>query len=127
MTDALTSTMQRWRDDPLSFVTEVLHDPETNAPFVLLPAEIAFMRHAFALDDDGRLKFPEQCYSAPKKSGKTTLAALVVLTMVLLRSEGRFNEGYCVANDFEQAASRTFTVIKRIVATSPLLKGEARV
>jgi phage terminase large subunit-like protein len=47
--------------------------------------------------------------------------------MVLLRNDSRFGEGFCVANDFEQAQSRTFTVIKRIVAVSPLLKGEARV
>jgi hypothetical protein len=85
------------------------------------------MRHAFALDDDGRLLYPELCYSAPKKSGKTTLAALVVLTMVLLRNEGRFSEGYVIANDLEQAVSRVFTLIKRIVACSPLLKHEARV
>ena len=47
--------------------------------------------------------------------------------MVLLRSDLRFAEGYCVANDFEQAASRTFAVIKRIVEVSPLLKHEARI
>ena len=69
------TTLQRWRSDPISFVEEVLHDPETGKPFVLLDAEREFMRHAFALDDDGRLLYPEQCYGAPKKSGKTTLAA----------------------------------------------------
>jgi phage terminase large subunit-like protein len=121
------ATMQRWRDEPILFVEEVLHDPETGKPFVLLDAERAFMEHAFALDDDGRLKYPEQCYSAPKKSGKTTLAAIVTLTMLLLRAEGRYNEAYCAANDFDQAASRVFMVIKRIVAVSPLLKGEAKV
>ena len=47
--------------------------------------------------------------------------------MVLLRSDGRFAEGYCVANDFEQAQSRVFTVIRRIVEVSPLLKHEARI
>ena len=53
------TTLQRWRSDPISFVEEVLHDPETGKPFVLLDAERAFMRHAFALDDDGRLLYPE--------------------------------------------------------------------
>ena len=60
------------------------------------------MRHAFALDANGRLLYPELVYGAPKKSGKTTLAALVVLVMVLLRSDGRFAEGYCVANDLSR-------------------------
>ena len=57
MTDvALNETaLHRWRSDPLSFIEEVLHDPETGKPFVLLEAERAFMRRAFALDADGRL------------------------------------------------------------------------
>ena len=121
------TTLQRWRASPISFVEEVLHDPETGKPFVLLPAEVAFMQHAFALDDDGRLKYPEQCYGAPKKSGKTSLAAMIVLVMVLLRNDARFGEGLLAANDFDQAASRVFMVIRRIVAVSPLLKGEARI
>jgi phage terminase large subunit-like protein len=129
MTDvALDGTaLQRWRADPLSFVEEVLHDPETGKPFVLLEAERAFMRRAFVLDPNGRLAYPELVYGAPKKSGKTTLAALIVLVMVLLRSDGRFAEGYCVANDLEQAQSRVFTVIRRIVEASPLLCDEARI
>src|SRR6478736_4361633 len=122
-----STTLHRWRSDPLSFVEEVLHDPETSKPFTLLEAEREFMRRAFMLDRNGRLLFPELVYGAPKKSGKTTCAALVVLVMVLLRSDGRFAEGYCVANDFEQAQSRVFQVIRRVVEASPLLKGEARI
>ena len=65
-----------------------MHDPETGRPFVLLAAERAFMRHAFTLDRNGRLAYPELVFGAPKKSGKTTFAALIVLVMVLLRSDG---------------------------------------
>ncbi len=93
MTVLDSTTLSRWRSSPISFVEEVLHDPETGKPFVLLPAEIAFMTHAFALDDDGRLKYPELVYGAPKKSGKTSLAAMIVLVMVLLRNDSRFGEG----------------------------------
>src|SRR4029077_8345351 len=121
------TTLQRWKASPVSFIEEVLFDPETGKPFVLLPAEREFMRRAFTLDANGRLMFPELVYGAPKKSGKTTCAALIVLVMVLLRSDGRFAEGYCVANDFEQAQSRVFAVIRRIVEVSPLLKGEAKI
>jgi phage terminase large subunit-like protein len=127
MTEIGPESVARWRQTPISFVEDVLHDPETNAPFVLLDAERAFMAHAFALDADGRLRYPEQCYSAPKKSGKTTLAALCVLTMVLLRNDGRFGEAYVCANDLDQAVSRVFTQIVRIVQVSPLLKAEARI
>jgi phage terminase large subunit-like protein len=49
-----------------------------------------------------------------------------MLTMILLFG-GRFAEGYCIANDLEQAQSRVFQAIKRIVEASPLLMREARV
>ena len=64
-------------------------------------------------------------FGAIKKSGKTTLAAIVMLTMVLLYG-GRFAEGYCVANDLEQAQSRVFAMVKRIIEASPLLRGIAK-
>jgi phage terminase large subunit-like protein len=129
MTDvAIDNTaLSRWRADPVSFVEDVLHDPETGKPFVLLEAERAFMRHAFAFGPDDRLAYPELVYGAPKKSGKSTCAAIIVLVMVLLRRDGKFSEGYCCANDFEQAQSRTFTIIRRIVEASPLLRSEAKI
>jgi hypothetical protein len=120
------ATVVRWKAQPLQFIEQVLCDPETGKPFTLNEAERAFLERAFQLDDNGRLKYPEQCFGAIKKSGKTTLAAIVMLTMVLLYG-GRFAEGYCVANDFEQAASRVFQQVKRIIAASPLLQAEAKI
>src|SRR4029077_2525108 len=114
------------RADPIKFIETVLYDPETNKPFVLLPAERDFLHHAFQLDADGRLLYPEQGYAAPKKSGKTGFAALHGLTTILLFG-GYFGEGYCLANDFEQASSRVFQAIRRIVEASPLLKRTARI
>ena len=118
--------VERWRAAPIAFIETVLHDPETGAPFKLLPAERQFFEHAFKTDDSGRLLYPEQIFAAIKKSGKTTLAALHLLTMILLFG-GRFAEGYCVANDLEQAQSRVFQQIRRIVEASPLLMREARI
>ena len=60
--------LARWRSNPISFIETVLYDPETKKPFKLLPAERAFLEHAFKLDDSGRLLYPEQIYSCPKKS-----------------------------------------------------------
>jgi Terminase large subunit, ATPase domain len=68
----------------------------------------------------------EQIFGAPKKSGKTGFAALHMLTMVLLFG-GKYAEGYALANDLEQATSRVFQAIKRIVECSPLLRQEAKV
>ena len=116
LTDGLVVDLSRYMNRILAI----------DQPFTLLPAEREFMTRAFMLDADGRLLFPESV-TAPKQSGKTTLAALIVLTMVLLRNDARSGEGLLAANDFDQAASRVFMVIRRIVAVSPLLKGEARI
>jgi phage terminase large subunit-like protein len=120
------TTLMRWRANPAAFIETVLHDPETDQPFKLLDAERAFLAHAFRMDDGGKLLYPEQLYAAPKKSGKTGFAALHMLTTVLLFG-GRFAEAYCLANDLEQASSRVYQAIRRIVECSPLLKREARV
>ena len=118
--------IERWMASPIAFIEDCLCDPETGAPFVLNSAERDFLRLAFQLNDDGKLVFPELVFGAIKKSGKTTLAAIIMLTMLLLFG-GRFAEGFCVANDLEQAQSRVFAIIKRIIEASPLLKREARV
>jgi phage terminase large subunit-like protein len=121
------ATLARWQKHPTHFIEEVLHDPETGKPFVLLPAERDFLDYAFRTDAaTGKLLYPEQTYAAPKKSGKTGFAALHTLTTTLLFG-GRFAEGYCLANDLEQATSRVFQAIKRIVEASPLLKREAKI
>ena len=125
MGDALgKGALARWRADPISFITEVLHDPETGKPFELNDAELAFLAKAFELDESGRLKYPELVFAAIKKSGKTALAAMILLTMVLLFG-GRFAEGVCCANDLEQSTGRVFTAARRIIETSPLLASAA--
>lgn len=120
------TALDQWRANPAQFIETTLINPETDAPFVLLPAERAFLQHAFKIDDSGRLLYPEQVYGAIKKSGKTGFAAIYTLTMILLFG-GRFAEGYALANDLEQAQSRVYQAIKRIIEASPLLKAEARV
>jgi phage terminase large subunit-like protein len=122
----MSDVLERWRADPIAFIETVLFDPESGRPFQLLDAERAFLQHAYQTNDDGKLRYPEQVYSCPKKSGKTTLSGLHMLTTVLMFG-GRFAEGYALANDEEQAQSRVFQMIKRIVEASPLLAREAKI
>src|SRR5215469_15337237 len=108
MVEALTpSALARWRNNPISFIEHVLVDPESGRPFELLPAERAFLAHAFRLNDSGKLLYPELLYSCPKKSGKTTFAAIIIITMVLLFG-GPYAEAFALANDQEQARARVF-------------------
>src|SRR5271169_5404289 len=95
------SDLERWRKDPASFIEECLFNPETGEPFELLDAEREFLKHSFQLDASGRLLYPEQLYSGPKKTGKTLFASLITLTAVLLFG-GQYAEAFCFANDQEQ-------------------------
>jgi phage terminase large subunit-like protein len=121
-----TSALTRWQRQPLSFITEILRDPETGKPFKLLDAERAFLEHAYQTDDSGRLVYPEQLYGAPKKSGKTGFAAMHLLTTTLVFG-GRFAEGYAIANDLDQAQGRVFLAARRICEASPHLRRECNI
>jgi phage terminase large subunit-like protein len=127
MAEALTlSELSRWRQNPIAFIETVLVNPETGEPFELLPAERAFLAYAFQLDENGKLRFPELLYSCPKKSGKTTFAALIVIVMLLLFGAS-YPEATLCANDQEQSRGRVFEMCRRIIEASPVLKREARV
>jgi phage terminase large subunit-like protein len=90
MTDILeASALDRWQKEPILFIEQILRNPETGKPFELLDAERAFLAHAFQTDESGRLVYPEQLYACPKKSGKTGLAAMHLLTTTLVFERGR--------------------------------------
>jgi len=101
-------------------------NPETGKPFELYPAQERFLREAFTLTPEGRLKFPEMIFSTPKKSGKTTLAAMIVIYVIVCLG-GPLAEAYCVANDFDQAQGRVFQAITRIIEASPMLRNSAKI
>jgi hypothetical protein len=109
---------------PITFIEGTLIDPETGSYFVLTGAEKAFLRRAFVLTPDGRLKYPELVFSAPKKSGKTALAAMICIYVIVVLG-GPFAEGICVANDLEQATGRVYQAISRIIEASPVLADDA--
>src|SRR5262249_17441890 len=121
-----TRSLARWRRNPVSWIETHLYDPETGKRFRVLPAEREFLKHALATGSDGRLLYPEMIFGAIKKSGKTGFAAILMLTILLLY-RGRYAEGYCVANDLDQAMGRVFEAVRRIVEASPLLKPQAMI
>jgi phage terminase large subunit-like protein len=116
----------RWKKDPCAYIADVLVNPETGAPFELYPAQANFLRRALTLQPDGTLPYPELLYSAPKKSGKTGLAAMAALYVVPVLG-GPFAEGYCLSNDEDQSRGRVFQAIGRIIEASPLLKDSAKI
>src|SRR5690242_2770686 len=112
--------------EPCAFVEHVLVNPETGKPFELYPAEAEFVRRGFTLTADGRLRYPEMLFSAPKKSGKTGLSAMLAIYTAAAIG-GRFAEVYCLSNDYEQSVGRVFEAARRIVEASPLLRGSSKI
>ncbi len=123
---ARTERYNRWKRDPVAFITEVLRDPETGKPFVLYEAQERFLRKALTLTAEGKLPFPELLFSCPKKSGKTATAAMAVIYVVVVLG-GPYAEGIVCANDLEQAQGRVFQATARIIEASPLLKDSAKI
>ena len=96
------TSLARWRSDPIAFIEHVLCDPETGRPFVLSDAEREFLQARLHARRQRQAHVSRACVRRDQEVGKTTLAAIIMLTMILLYG-GRFAEGYCVANDLEQA------------------------
>lgn len=107
--------------DPVTFVRDVLRNPETGAPFELFPRQERFLLEAFRLTPEGRLLYPEQVVGWPKKSGKTATAGMSLLYAICVLG-GQYAEGYCCANDLEQSQGRVFQAAARMVEASPMLR-----
>lgn len=116
----------RWKRDPVAFVNDVLRDPATGTRYDLYQAERRFMSEAFTLTRDGKLPASEIVFSAPKKSGKTCIAAMAAIYVAAVIG-GPYSEVYCLSNDYEQSVGRVFEQARRIIEASPLLRGSVKV
>jgi hypothetical protein len=105
--------------DPIAWNQHYLKNPETGKPFVLYPEQIVFMREALTPDPNTlKLKYDEIIFSAPKKSGKSALASMVLLYVIAALGDERA-EGYVASNSREQSADRVFADCSAIVRASP--------
>ncbi len=125
MTTHLESkALARWRKHPDQFIEEICCVPETGKKFVLLPSQREFIRHAFNLTPEGRLPYPTMTWSAPKKSGKSSFASLMLIATSILFG-GKFGESYIASNAQHQSEDRILQMCKNIITASPLLRQEA--
>lgn len=119
------ATIDLWRRDIVAWAESQFILAETGRPIKLEPHQKAVLRQAFTPDKEGRLPYSEVVYSAPKKSGKTTIGAMVALWFALTQEP--YNEIFCVANDEEQAQGRVFKDVARAVQANPFLAQGCRV
>lgn len=122
----MKANFARWRRDPVAFICEVLIDPETGKAFQLYAEQEAFLYEALTLTPSGELPYPELLFGAPMKSGKTGMAAMILIYVIVVLA-GQFGEGYSVANDLEQSQTRVFQAVCRIIQASPLLRGSVTI
>jgi phage terminase large subunit-like protein len=106
--------------DVVAFVDEYVRVSELGRPFRLLPHQRELLRGAFAFDALGRLRWSTLVWSEIKKSGKTTVAALVGLWWAFCVEAP--NEVYVLANDLDQAQSRVFATMVALIRANPRLR-----
>jgi phage terminase large subunit-like protein len=117
--------LARYLTEPATFIDDCLPFNERGQPWRLQAHQRAVLAQAFAFDKAGRLPYDTIVYSAPKKSGKTTINA--ALTLWWAYTQESPNELLIVANDFEQAQGRVFASLVRLVQANPALARSATI
>jgi hypothetical protein len=117
--------LARYPTDPVAFIDDCLPLNERGQPWRLQPHQRAVLARAFAFDKAGRLPYDTIVYSAPKKSGKTTINA--ALTVWWAYTQESPNELLVIANDLEQAQGRVFASLVRLIQGNPALARSATI
>ena len=117
-----TEDLGRYADDVVAFATEQFILPDTGRPIVLAPHQEAILRHCLTPDATGAFPYTTMLYSCPKKSGKSTLSALVGLWAALREPRA---EVYVLANDLDQSTGRVFRFMVDAVRANPWLRRAA--
>ena len=94
----------------------------TGEPIQFEPHQRRILDHCFEFNSDGKLPYSVIVYSCPKKSGKTTVNALV-LGYWAYNIEPP-NELIVCANKKDQAISRAFRELKGFIQRNPVLGSE---
>lgn len=111
-------------DDPVEFINQEMIIPETGKPLILHDEQAAVLR-AMAHKSDGiNYDYSTWLYSAPKKSGKTTVAAGVALWQAIQVADGQV---YIIGNDQKQADNRMMEAIRYAINHNPRFKNRARI
>jgi hypothetical protein len=111
--------------DPVSFIDDLITVNERGEPFRLFDDQREKFRGAFTFDGDGRLPWDTFVDSSIKKTGKT--AENAALTIWWAYTQEAPNEVFILANDFEQAQSRVFSTVARMIQKNPALAESAEV
>lgn len=99
--------------DPVLWIDKHIKVSEIGEPFRLEPYQREILRAAFRFDRQGYLRYRTILLSMPKKSGKTTLNAVLTLWWGMMIEAP--NELYILANDEEQAKGRVYSAVVQLL------------
>lgn len=91
-------------------------------PINLQPHQVRILDHVFMPGENGKFPYTTIIYSAPKKSGKTAIEA-IVMAYFGFNIEAP-NEILTAANKKDQAAGKAFKEMKGFINRNPVLKSE---
>lgn len=91
--------------------------PETGKAIIFEPFQKVVLLLAFTRNADGHFPYSLVVISTVKKSGKTTMAAVV--GRFFAEEETRFGEIYTMGNDMRQSKERSFEAIKQSIQATP--------
>ena len=109
---------------PIDFIDRVIKRNEKGQPWVLSPYQRRVLELAFRQGTKGELLYRVVLLSEPKKSGKTYIAACLVLWWAITN---KHTEIIVSANDREQAESRGFGTMVDLIETNEALRAECEV
>src|SRR5215470_10811222 len=109
---------------PVEFIDRVIKNGEKGEPFRLAPYQRRVLETALRRDPSGELLFRVVLLSEPTKSGKTFLAACLVLWWAVTNPN---SEIIVTANDLEQSISRVFKTAVALIEENAALSAEADV
>ena len=107
--------LRAFKDDIVGFAESHFYVIESRSPIVLLEWQKVMLRDIF----NGDKSYSMALLGMPKKSGKSTIAALVALYVLTSRE---FAEIYILGPDKEQGQLVIFDKIRKSVRMHPILK-----
>jgi hypothetical protein len=121
---ALATTAASLAVDPVAFIDTYLPRNEKGTLWRLTPYQRRVLALALRRDALGRLLFRLLLWSEPKKSGKTLLAAALVIWWGFTVPA---TEIIIAANDLEQSVGRVFQTVVALLKRNPALAASATI
>jgi phage terminase large subunit-like protein len=114
---------ETYRTNPAQFIDDFLRLNERGEVWTLSPYQRLVLSKALRFTE-GRLDVRYLLWSEPKKSGKTMLAACLVLWWSFTRKR---TEVICASNDEKQAIGRVFATAVKLIEHNPALASSATI